>query len=210
MYIGKKLKQLRQSLDLNQSEMALKLAVSQPYYSSIEISKRKATKRLIEKATKEFSLPDDFFEGKDENKKELKYTKKMRGIYEGLNEGVGTFNNQNSFDKTLHAYNTKLLNELPTELKTIPDIASNIYIQCNDFKFVMEFNKILSLVAMIPNDYDGRDDYKLPSFEDYLSEKKAEFSSYLKYKTDLEKVNKSLSFIINVLRNINNDKEILG
>lgn len=62
MYGGKKLRQLRQLLDLNQDEFAVELGISQPYYSAIESGKKKLTNKLLEQIKIKWNVDRSYFE----------------------------------------------------------------------------------------------------------------------------------------------------
>ncbi len=84
MYVGKKLRQLRLSLDINQTEMANSLDLSQSYYSAVEAGKRKISKKMIEKITEKYKLNEGYFS----NESTKNNPNNMRGNYEGVLEGV--------------------------------------------------------------------------------------------------------------------------
>lgn len=84
MYAGKKLRQLRLQLELNQTEMAKSLGLSQSYYSAVEAGKRKITSKMIEKITIKWKINEGYFGNIDSANSD----KKMRGKNEGMLEGV--------------------------------------------------------------------------------------------------------------------------
>lgn len=84
MYAGKKLRALRLQLDKNQDDMAETLGLSRSYYAAVEIGKRPITQKMIEKIEKSLNVSEGYFKDKkDENE-----GKKVRGLSEGVSEGV--------------------------------------------------------------------------------------------------------------------------
>jgi transcriptional regulator with XRE-family HTH domain len=69
MYGGKKLRQLRQHLGLNQDDFATELNISQPYYSAIESGKKQITNKLLEQVSSKWKIDRDYFE--DQNIKSI-------------------------------------------------------------------------------------------------------------------------------------------
>jgi transcriptional regulator with XRE-family HTH domain len=69
MYAGKKLRKLRLSLDINQTEMAKSLGLSQSYYSAVEAGKRKITPKMIEKITATHKVDGGYFTENNGGKK---------------------------------------------------------------------------------------------------------------------------------------------
>ena len=61
MYVGKKLKQLRLSLELNQTEMSNALSLSQSYYSAVEAGKRKITQKMITNIIEKWNIDSNYF-----------------------------------------------------------------------------------------------------------------------------------------------------
>lgn len=61
MYVGKKIKQLRNELNLNQTEISSALGISQAYYSDIERGEKKITKSLMNKVIDKWGLSVDYF-----------------------------------------------------------------------------------------------------------------------------------------------------
>lgn len=84
MYAGKKLRQLRLKLDINQTEMAKSLGLSQSYYSAVEAGKRKITPRMIEKISTKWKINEGYFSSQNT----LYNDKKMGGSNGGDIEGV--------------------------------------------------------------------------------------------------------------------------
>lgn len=87
MYAGKKLRKLRLDLDINQTEMAESLDLSQSYYSAVEAGKRKITPKMIEKIKNKWKIDEGYFFDKKDNSNVYL----MRGKNEGVNEGVNKF-----------------------------------------------------------------------------------------------------------------------
>ncbi len=61
MYAGKKLRQLRLKFDVNQTDMAESLGLSQSYYAAIETGKRKITKKMVENIKNKWGVDDAYF-----------------------------------------------------------------------------------------------------------------------------------------------------
>lgn len=61
MKLEKKIKQLRHKNELTQAEMAIKIGVSQPYYSALESGKKPVSKAILRKIITAFDLPDVYF-----------------------------------------------------------------------------------------------------------------------------------------------------
>lgn len=74
MYAGKKLRQLRQGLDLTQTEFAEALGLSQSYYSSVEAGKRKITPKMIEKINAKWKVDQGYFKKITESQEEEYFT----------------------------------------------------------------------------------------------------------------------------------------
>ncbi len=75
--LPKNLKKLRQSLALNQTEMAVKLEISQSYYAAIEKGSKgiteKNAKAISAKVSTAFNLPVDWQQPKLESNKNYNY-----------------------------------------------------------------------------------------------------------------------------------------
>lgn len=84
MYAGKKLRQLRLQLDVNQEQMADSIGLSRSYYSAVELGKRKITPKMIEKIKNKWKIDEGYFF----NKKNEIGENNMRGKNEGVDEGV--------------------------------------------------------------------------------------------------------------------------
>lgn len=62
MYAGKKLKSLRQTLDINQEDFAKAIGLSQPYYSAVESGKKPISKKMIDKIYQNWKGVAGYFE----------------------------------------------------------------------------------------------------------------------------------------------------
>lgn len=90
MYVGKKIKQLRNELEFTQEEFATQLGISQAYYSDIERGKKPISGRLLDKMKKNWDIGDSYFKSDQEIKNTSKYNKKNGGVNVGVNVGVNT------------------------------------------------------------------------------------------------------------------------
>lgn len=62
MYVGKKIKRLRQHLDLTQEEFSSLLEISRPYYSSIESGKKEISNKMLNIIKDKWGIDESYFE----------------------------------------------------------------------------------------------------------------------------------------------------
>ncbi len=99
MYVGKKIKQLRNELELTQEEFAAQLEISQAYYSDIERGKKKLSKKLLDRISAKWRVPEGYFNSKNQTDGLGKYSKNIGGKNVGVNVGVSSPNKQ--YNKSL-------------------------------------------------------------------------------------------------------------
>src|SRR5690625_6061097 len=68
MYVGSRLRRLRQNHGLNQAELAERLDLSASYLNQLERGKRPLTVAVLLRVTEEFGVDADFFAAKDSAK----------------------------------------------------------------------------------------------------------------------------------------------
>lgn len=86
MYVGKKIKQLRQTLELTQEAMANELEVSRQHYIAIETGKKEISNKMLSKIHQKWNVETEFF-----NKENSISPKVYIGGFEGGK--VGGFSN---------------------------------------------------------------------------------------------------------------------
>jgi transcriptional regulator with XRE-family HTH domain len=120
MYAGKKLRQLRLQLELNQTEMANSLGLSQSYYSAVEAGKRKITAKMIEKVTAKWKINDGYFS----NNEPVTFDKIMRGNNEGVREGVKQIERLSEADLTqrIRFIDKEIIKKLEEIKSSYPDL----------------------------------------------------------------------------------------
>ena len=90
MYAGKKLRLLRQHLDLNQDDFATELKISRPYYSAIERGKKKLTNKLLEIIRQKWLINEDYFDANSSKSVNEYLGSKSGGINGGDSENDAT------------------------------------------------------------------------------------------------------------------------
>lgn len=88
MYVGKKIRQLRNKLDLTQNEFAIQLGISQAYYSDIERGKKPISGRILEKINKKWNIDPSYFSRVESENISQINSKNDVGVNVGVNVGV--------------------------------------------------------------------------------------------------------------------------
>jgi transcriptional regulator with XRE-family HTH domain len=162
MYAGKKLKLLRQELDLNQSEMADKLGLSQSYYSAVERGKKKITQKLVKKVEETWNKYKGWFEQNGVQKMGGENGGKMGATLNLYNHG------QVSSTKPYDLYNSLSDNELKFE------ISREIEAMKDSFE---DYSKLTEFLHKVNAPKFLKDKFHIgPDFKTYLKEAENEFN----------------------------------
>lgn len=137
MYVGKKIKQLRQRLELTQEVFAQELQVSRPYYSSIESGKKEITLKMLATIKEKWGVPEYYFTTKDAELED-----KLLGVSNGgINGGNSEISDDTNASKELDERDIVLIH------REFSDTMSNLLNVCY-------------LILEHKPDYFAEDDYK--------------------------------------------------
>ena len=220
MYVGKKLKNLRLSLDLNQTEMAASLNLSQSYYSAVEIGKREISKKMIQKIQEKYKIDGGYFSANNIDF----LNKKLGGYFGGSNVGAvlkKTLSNEDNnyedleIEKLLNIgkhkeadrqnrwdvirkekkYNELLFLELSSENSELIELYTVIK-AVMDFEFTLENiekSKVFEIMALFETHYTYHDFNVIsPTYKEYKRIRETELSKLLPYKPIFQKLSDAI------------------
>ncbi|WP_149912725.1 helix-turn-helix domain-containing protein [Sphingobacterium cavernae] len=202
MYVGKKLKELRVQLDMNQTQMADTLSVSQSYYSSIEKGKKPITNRLMNMIIEKFDLDRGYF-GLESISKNITNEGILLGGDMGGNGDIIAFNKAYEVNKLAFYLNhsskrlERILNTIKDDLKLAIDTydkAIDIMQYFDAPNFMKEEYSKVFVISELEND-----------IEDEIKEDYANVSDYktliclkiLRNEDNILQVQRSLMLLIN-------------
>ncbi len=138
MLLQDKIKAVRQSEKLTQTEFAEKIGVGRSYVAQLESGKTEPSKQLIERLTETFKLPSDYFEDKQS------YTNDYSKLYLTQENDYKVSNNHPIF-RIVEAYQ-KHYPDVEYHIKKIEDLRDMCQKLCNPLanditKWLTEFKK---------------------------------------------------------------------
>ncbi|HEK20677.1 helix-turn-helix domain-containing protein [Mucilaginibacter sp.] len=177
MYGGKKLRQLRQHLGLNQDEFATELKISQPYYSAIESGKKPITNKILDQLRVKWQIKKEYFAA-DNNK----FASEIMGVENGGN--IGGIDGGNRFLESIKKSLIKQSPRMEFVYKATEDLKSS-----NPELMELRYN-VSSLAALLidaENIYitylQGAisDDIKADTYKEYKAKLTDHLSNFTKY-----------------------------
>lgn len=203
MYAGKKLRQLRLQLDVNQEEMADSIGLSRSYYSAIELGKRKITPKMIEKIKNRWKIDEGYFI----EKKTQKNTQKMRGIIEGVNEGLNKFA---KLDATELVRRSNIISEkLQQVIEQIKSENPELNKLNNDIALLYDFQEFISnYMDVYIEDYWSlerpmlEDNPEQFNYEQYKQKKVKILKKYLPLKPAMDEMSTAIVNFLKALKQI--------
>lgn len=203
--IHTEIKKLRQLNDWTQNDMADILKVSQAYYSKIERGERNPTEDILQKLTRILHLEEDYF---SEFNSSEKCNDKENEKGKGVNKAKNKRNNNDLAIIRDHlclysTYSTEAIRLLPEELRELNANLSSIMLHSLRISNDIKNSKIRPAVDM-ENYFDDyfSEELDLPSFDDYIENKKKLLKDLLSYKPAFERIINDLIFFKDVLKRI--------
>jgi transcriptional regulator with XRE-family HTH domain len=172
MYVGKRIKQLRHLLNLNQKEFSEALGVSQAYYSVIESGKKKISKKMLLIIKEKWPVGVDILEGKS--------IKTVGGILGGVDGGL---------NGTPDIF--RLYKDLEKERPDLIEM-TNIF---SDFKRYFEASALISNTYFIERE-SALNNIKSINYSDYKKKAIKHLDTYLKYQKAMKPIAQALKQFI--------------